>query len=189
MRPVSAILLAAGKGTRAGRFKPLLSWNGESFLSKVSRSMKEANLFREILVVTGFLSDRLQSELRTLGAHAVFNPEFEKGMHRSIRLGLRTLRSGWSGALIGHVDQPQLEPDDYAKIVRAFQNSTKSLVRPRFKGRPGTPAILGFEHLKEIENEPDSDYGCGYLFKRHPEEVLWVEMDDPKCTVDFDVYP
>jgi molybdenum cofactor cytidylyltransferase len=189
LRPVSAILLAAGKGTRAGGLKPLLLWNGESFLSKVFRSIKEANLFGEILVVTGFQSDRLQPELRTLGARAVFNPDFEKGMHRSIKVGLQTLRPGWSGALIALIDQPQLEAGDYAKIVRAFQNSTKSLVRPQFKGRPGTPAILGFVHLKEIENEPDSDHGCGYLFKRHPEEVLWVEMDDSKCTVDFDAYP
>jgi len=189
MKSVSAILLAAGKSSRAGRFKPLLPWNGERFISKVFRSMKEANVFREILVVTGFLSDLLLPELRTIGADAVFNPEFEKGMHRSIRLGLRSLRPGWSGALIAHVDQPQLESSDYARIVRAFQHSTKSLVRPCFKGRPGTPAILGFNYLEEIEAEPDADHGCAYLFERHPHDVLSVEMDNPGCTKDFDVYP
>ncbi len=189
MRPVSAILLAAGKGSRAGRFKPLLPWNDESFLSKVFRSMKEAGVFREIIVVTGFQSDRLQAELRTIGADSVFNPEFEMGMHRSIKLGLRTLSPGWSGALIAHVDQPQLEADDYAKIVRAFQNSTQSLVRPCFKGRPGTPAILGFKYLDEIEAEPDVDRGCAYLFERHFSDLLSVEMDNPNCTKDFDTYP
>jgi CTP:molybdopterin cytidylyltransferase MocA len=189
MRPVSALLLAAGKGSRAGKFKPLLQWKGESFLSKVFRSMKEADVFREILVVTGFQSDRLQAELRMIGTASVNNPEFEMGMHRSIKIGLGALRPGWSGALIAHVDQPQLEPDDYAKIVRAFENSTRSLVRPCFKGRPGTPAILGFEHLEEVQAEADADHGCGYLFLRHPDAVLFVEMDDSKCTVDFDTYP
>ncbi|HUK56962.1 MAG TPA: nucleotidyltransferase family protein [Nitrospiria bacterium] len=189
MKPVSAILLAAGKGSRAGGFKPLLPWNGESFLSKVFRSMKEAGLFGEIVVVTGFRSDRIEAELRAIGADAAFNPEFEKGMHRSIRRGLRALRPGWSGALIAHVDQPQLEPSDYAKIVRAFQNSARSLARPCFEGRPGTPAILGFEHLEEIEAEPDADRGCAYLFERHPRDVLSVEMDNPNCTKDFDAYP
>jgi molybdenum cofactor cytidylyltransferase len=189
MRPVSALLLAAGKGSRAGKFKPLLRWNGESFLSKVYRSMKEADVLREIVVVRGFQSNRLEAELQAIGAYSVINPEFEMGMHRSIKIGLRALRPGWSGALIAHVDQPQLEPDDYAKIVRAFENSAQSLVRPCFKGRPGTPSILGFEHLDEIQAEPDADHGCGYLFLRHPETVLFVEMDDSKCTMDFDTYP
>ena len=189
MRPVSALLLASGKGSRAGKFKPHLQWNGESFLSKVFRSMKEADVLWEIVVVTGFRSDHLQAELRTIGAASVFNPEFELGMHRSIKMGLRALQPGWSGALIAHVDQPQLGPDDYTKIVRAFENSTQSLVRPCFKGSPGTPAILGFEHLEEILAEPDADHGCGYLFLRHPETVLFVEMDDSKCTMDFDTYP
>jgi CTP:molybdopterin cytidylyltransferase MocA len=189
MGPVSALLLAAGKGSRAGKFKPLLQWNGESFLSKVFRSMKEADVFREILVVTGFHSDRLQAELQTIGAASVYNPEFEMGMHRSIKMGLCALRPGWNGALVAHVDQPQLEPGDYAKIVRAFENTNRSLVRPSFKGRTGTPAILGFEHLEEVLAEADADHGCAYLFPRYPDRVLIVEMDDSKCTMDFDSDP
>lgn len=189
MRPVSAILLAAGKGSRTGTFKPFLQWSGETFVSKVFRSLREAGVFQEIIVATGFQSSRLTVELESIQAISAYNPEFDKGIHSSIRAGLRALTPGWRGALIAHVDQPQLGPHDYTKIVRSFQNSTKALARPCFRGKPGNPAILGFEHLKEIEAEPEADHGCAYLFKRHPEDVLLVEMDDPKCTEDFDTYP
>lgn len=189
MKHVSAILLAAGKGSRIGTFKPLLLWHGESFISKILLSMRNAKTFREIIVVTGYQAVRLEGGLKIIHATTIFNPEYEKGIHSSIRAGLRALSPGWSGALVGHVDQPQLESRDFRKIVSAFQSSRKSLARPYFRGVPGNPAILGVGYLPEIEAEPDADHGCAYLFERHPEDVLCVEMDDGKCTQDFDTWP
>ena len=185
---VSALLLAAGKSTRAGFPKPLLHWKGESFVSKVFRSMKASASFRDILVVTGFENARTESELKAIGADFVYNPAFDTGMHSSIRLGLSVLAPGWQGALISHVDQPQLEPADYKTIVRAFQVTAKTLVRPVFKGQAGTPAILGIEHLPEINAEPDFDGGCAYLFTRHPGDVFHVEMENSRCLEDIDFY-
>jgi molybdenum cofactor cytidylyltransferase len=151
--------------------------------------MRDSGVFREILVVTGHEAAAVQSELGRIGALWVFNPDFAKGMHASIRRGLVGLRSGWAGALIAAVDQPQLRPSDYSRIATGFQHAAEprqALVRPVFGGQPGNPAILGAGYVSEILAEPDTDRGCAYLFKRHPEAVLEVVMEDRGCLEDFD---
>jgi xanthine/CO dehydrogenase XdhC/CoxF family maturation factor len=40
--------------------------------------------------------------------------------------------------------------------------------------------------MQEILNEPDGDYGCAYLLKRHPESVVTVPMDSHGILIDID---
>jgi len=189
VKSVSALILAAGQGTRASGFKPLLDWRGESFVAKVYRSLRESGGFQKVLVVTGFADRKIQAELTQMGAPSVYNANHAQGMHSSIKAGVHQLASGPespNGLLVALVDQPHLGPEDFRPLVRAFQTSDRSLIRPTYKARFGNPCILGADHFKEILAEPDLDRGCAYLFQRHPERVLAVEMADDKCLVDFD---
>jgi CTP:molybdopterin cytidylyltransferase MocA len=153
----------------------------------VHGALAGSGVFCEIVVVTGFSAELLKPELKRLKARSVYNPDFALGMHRSIRTGLSGLAPDWDAALIAMVDQPQLGAGDYRLIAEAYQNSSASLVRPWFRGEPGNPCILGRKHLPEILAEPDSDRGCAYLFKRHPDDVLNVEVGTDRYQIDFDV--
>lgn len=184
---VSAIILSAGMGTRAKALKPLLLWKEkETFLAKVYRSLLEAKAFQEIIAVTGFEKAKVEKEATKLGLTTTFNSNFQAGMHSSIRQGINSLKKSWEGVLICHVDQPQIEAEEYLGLFRVFQGPGITLARPAYKGRLGNPAIIGVEHLSEVLAEPDSDFGCAYLFKRHPAQSMALEMPSPRCLMDFD---
>jgi molybdenum cofactor cytidylyltransferase len=187
MKKVSAIILSAGMGVRARALKPLLLWKEEeTFLAKVYRSLSETQVLGEILAVTGFEHKRVEAEAKRLGLATVFNGDYEKGMHSSIRRGILSLKKSWDGVLIAHVDQPQMETEDFLGLVRAFASPEVTLARPAYRGRLGNPAIIGKEHLSEILSEPDRDFGCSYLFKRYPSHTLALEMPSARCLMDFD---
>lgn len=199
-RNVSAILLSAGLSKRAQSFKPLQIWPAgnppRTYLETVYGALVESGSFNEILVVTGHESARLEPLLDKMSALWVENAAYEFGMHGSIRVGLETLTPGWDGALIALVDQPHLRAQDYRGIVASFlcegnpaRAERKHLVRPKFRGTSGNPAIIGARYLSEIQNEPNQDRGCAYLFQRHPEAVIEHEMPTDAVLCDFDIAP
>lgn len=186
MKKVAALLLAAGKSSRAQRFKPLAPWRGETFVEKVYHSLAKTGALSEILVVTGFQHEVLNESLGRLGARSVFNPKFSTGMQSSIQIGLSSLKPGWDAALIALVDQPQLETTHYARLISCYQTGEAELLRPVYQGRMGNPAIIGSCFLEEVLKAPEMDSGCAYLFLAHAEQTAIVEMPDGLCLMDYD---
>ncbi len=182
----AAVILAAGKSSRAAQFKPLRKWGSETFLEKVYRSLSQAGAFGEIIIVTGHQANSLDEPIRALGARSVFNKRFNTGMQSSIQKGLSSLESAWDAALIALVDQPQLETEDYRAIIQRFVEANGGLARPAFEGRTGNPAVISRKYLPEILAEPESDRGCAYLFSRYPDDARIVEMPNDRCLFDFD---
>ena len=186
MNPVSAIILAAGKGQRfASAPKALLRHRERSFLEIAVKELRLAGV-TEIRAVTGAFREEVEAEAKRLQVSTVHNPRFEDGMHGSLRVGLEALTGEWKGALISLVDQPFLWAEDYRKLIEAFLRNPLRLVRPVYSGEPGNPAILPRAFLGEIQAEPPGDHGCAYLFKRHSAAVLEVPMERDACRIDID---
>ena len=148
-KKIAALVLAAGRSSRAKSFKPLLRWGLESFLEKVCRSLFETSRFEEILVVTGFQKESLEAALLKLSVNlvervsssiptssskkflisSVYNERYTTGMQSSIQCGLRHLSKEWDGVLIALVDQPQLDADDYSHLIQEFFVGERGLAR------------------------------------------------------------
>ena len=187
-KKVSAIILAAGLGPQAKALKPLLLWKEtETFLGKVYRSLLDTKAFQEIIVVTGCEPIEVEREAKRLGLKSIFNSDFEVGgMHSAIRIGLKSLKGPWDGVLVCHVDQPQIESDEYLGLVRAFSSSEVTLALPSYRGRLGHPALIGKEHFAEIQAQSDGDWEGSSLFKRYPSKTLALEMPTARCLMAFD---
>lgn len=182
---VAALILSAGKSTRALGFKPLFKWQDETYISKIHNTLTTSGSFYEILVVTGHNSDILQRYLKMHQIKWIFNPTYTHGMHSSIKTGLKALKSDWTSVLIVHVDQPHLEKEDYQVIVKSGLSSGKPLARPSFQGKHGNPSLIGNKFFEEILSEPDRDFGCSYLFDRHPHDVHFIEMKSDRTLYDY----
>jgi molybdenum cofactor cytidylyltransferase len=185
-KKISAVILAAGKSSRAAGFKPLLKWGGEPLIEKTYRSLSETRSLGEIVIVTGFQSEELEQSLLRLGARSILNKKYESGMLSSIQHGLSALSLDWDAALIALVDQPQLEVEDYRFILETFSADPRNLGRPFFAGKAGNPAILGRKYLNEILSAPESDRGCASLFSKYPGDTISIEMCNDRCLHDFD---
>jgi molybdenum cofactor cytidylyltransferase len=145
---VSAIVLAAGRSTRMGRFKPLLPFNDWTVIEQIVSVLVESPV-AEVLVITGH--DRVAVEQRLAGwpVRAVFNPRYGTGeMLSSIQAGLQAAAA--DAALIALGDQPALERSVVVQIVSAYEQGLGSIIFPSYQMRRGHPLLVGQQHWADI---------------------------------------
>lgn len=160
-------MLAAGFSRRMGKPKLELPLGDSSVLERSLAAAAEAPFFERVLVVREKL--REFPSFRTIA----IGEEAEKGMHRSVRAGIEALNP-CEAVSICLADQPFITAADYDALFGAWRVAaglSKSLLYPEHQGQRGNPAIVASTYFGEILKEPDSDRGCHYLFRRHPEKV------------------
>src|SRR5687767_3254263 len=106
----TAVLLAAGDGTRLGRGpKALLSFRGRTLVEVLSDVLLDGGC-REVVVVLGAGAESVR-KLPGLQRHTVVeNHDWQTGMGSSFRLGLGTARPP-DHVIVALVDQPGLTPE------------------------------------------------------------------------------
>jgi molybdenum cofactor cytidylyltransferase len=156
---VSGLILAAGLSGRMNAFKPLLDFNGKSFLINVIEKLSA--VCRKIVVVTGnnsskivnHLDDFLSGEQRCK-VETVYNEIYERGMFSSLRIGVQRCE-GADWIIYHFADQPSIPKKFYAE----FAGQTASgfdWIQPMNKGRKGHPILLGKKAADAIVNADDN---------------------------------
>jgi len=171
-RLISGILLAAGLSSRFGRQKLLEPWHGEALVRRAARSFLEAGLAPVIAVVSG---DRhLADALAGLPVTIETNPQPERGINTSIRIGIGALPRATPAALIGVADQPLLTAEAILKLVQAFEPG--KIVGPRYGDHGGNPVIFDRRFFPELMRLMEADRGGQVVVAAHPEAVIEVEL-------------
>ncbi|TMF47711.1 MAG: nucleotidyltransferase family protein [Chloroflexi bacterium] len=171
-RLISGILLAAGLSSRFGRQKLLEPWRGEALVRRAARSFLEAGLAPVIAVVSG---DRhLADALAGLPVTIETNPQPERGINTSIRIGVGALPRATTAALIGVADQPLLTAEAILKLVQAFEPG--KIVGPRYGDHGGNPVIFDRRFFPELMRLMEADRGGQVVVAAHPEAVIEVEL-------------
>ena len=171
-RLISGILLAAGLSSRFGRQKLLEPWRGEALVRRAARSFLEAGLAPVIAVVSG---DRhLADALAGLPVTIETNPQPERGINTSIRIGVGALPRATTAALIGVADQPLLTAEAILKLVQAFEPG--KIVGPRYGDHGGNPVIFDRRFFPELMRLKEADRGGQVVVAAHPEAVIEVEL-------------
>lgn len=97
MKEMQAIILAAGIGRRLGNLtdglpKCYLSLNGERIFERHLRLLRSRNI-KDIIVVTGYKKEKVESDFRAAGIEFVFNPFYATtNVLTSFWFGARFLR-------------------------------------------------------------------------------------------------
>jgi CTP:molybdopterin cytidylyltransferase MocA len=180
IRNVSAVVLAAGAGSRMGTPKALLTTaSGESWAAVACRVALAAGCAR-VVVVLGASADRV-----VVPADAailpVVNDDWQSGMASSLRVGLAAATG--DAALVFVVDMPELP----ASVPLRLLASGAPLVRAVFDGRPGHPVLIGREHWEAVSSSVSGDQGAREYLDAHG--VVEVECGDLYDGHDVDVPP
>ena len=131
--------------------------------------------------MTGYQAEAIRRELApTLTVH---NPKFMSGMHSSIRKGLQALEN-FDAVMICLADQPAISLDVLRALEAQFQPG--KIVFPTFQNERGHPVLISKNYVPEILAHEDGDYGCSYLFKRYPANVVTVPTDHASILQDID---
>jgi CTP:molybdopterin cytidylyltransferase MocA len=179
---VSAIVLAAGGGSRFGGGKLLAKLGGQPIIEAVLDNLREAPV-DEIIVVVGADAERLREVCERYGVRIVANEEWERGQSTSVLAGLRA--SGGRAAVVLLGDQPFVGARAVERLVAAFAEGTKVAVAT-YGGKRRNPVLFSREVWPLLEAELAGDEGARSVLRRHPELVVEVPCEGVGDPADVD---
>ena len=180
---ITAIVLAAGAGTRFGGGKLAATLAGRPVLQHVLDAVRAAGV-SELVVVVGPDTTDLDAAIDWHGATRVTNPDPARGLSSSVQVGIAALPATAEAALIVLGDQPMLSPGSSGRCSprRRRPNDPSSSRRyPADGGR--NPVLLGRAAFGMVE-EVQGDRGLGPVIAAHPELVREVAVDGGNPDVD-----
>ena len=181
---IGIILLAAGGSTRMGRPKQLLPYRGSTLL-RHAVDTAIATGFAPIVVVLGAEAERCRAEIAGLSVHAVVNPEWERGMGTSLRVGVGVLRReapGVAAVLIMLHDQPMITAAKLCEMAARWTPASCA-VASTYAGTLGVPALLARELFDEL-SVLDGNQGARRILEAHRSRLVSVAM--PEALHDMD---
>ena len=138
---VAAIVLAAGRSSRMGDFKPLLPFDGRTLIGHVVASLRAAGVTR-IHVVTGFNAEALAPEIDRLGVTRAQNADFDRGMLSSVQAGVASLPAETEAFLLMPVDVPLVRASTITRLLDAASADDAAVLYPAFRGERGHPPVI-----------------------------------------------
>lgn len=194
-RPHTAIIMAAGAGTRIGnRPKCLLERDGISLIERLVRLLAGEGL-SHVVVVLGHHASRVARQLEKIRDEAtrpvdlrwVINPRPDEGPGSSLRTGLCALPERVESVMVALADQPLIEGRDIAQLVDIWCEKAPeiSLLVPLYQGAPGHPIVLDRRVMHDVMQFPKGE-GVREWRQRHPDQVQVMVVDHPRCTMDID---
>ena len=181
---VSAILLAAGVGSRFGGGKLLAPYRGRPLIEGALVNLADAPV-EETVVVVGADATRLREVCEPHGARVVENPGWAEGMSTSVRAGLRELGPKVQAAVVLLADQPLVGAGAVERLVEAFERGARIAVAT-YGGRPRNPVLFSREVWPLLEAELSGDLGARSFLRRHSELVTPVPCDGVGDPADVD---
>jgi CTP:molybdopterin cytidylyltransferase MocA len=180
-RRVAGVLLAAGEGSRFGRPKALVEWDGQT-LAERGVGMLLAGGADPVLVVTGAARVDLTAEPRVLLVH---NEDWRTGMGSSLRTALRALPPDADAAVVALADQPLVGQQAVARLIAAARAGVDVAVAA-YEGKPRNPVLLAREHWPGVIALAAGDQGARAFLRARPDLVTLVECGDVSRPDDID---
>ncbi len=186
VRPIAAVLLAAGRSTRMRGSNKLLAEIGGKALVRIAAEQALASKAKPVIVVTGHERERVEAALKGLPVRLVHNPDFAEGLGTSVRAGISSVPSDADGAIICLGDMPQVDAALIDRLIAAFDPEKGALaVMPTIDGKRGNPVLWSrrfFPDLMAIEG----DVGARHLIGRYGEAVVEVPVLGKAALIDVD---
>ncbi len=170
---VGAVVLAAGGSSRLGRPKQLLVHEGRTLVRRAAEAAVAAGC-EPVVVVLGAHGEAVAAELTGLPVRTVDNPEWQLGMGRSLRVGVRALPEV-EAVLVLLCDQLRVDAAHLRVLVDTFARTHAPIVASGYEGARGVPALFSRALLPELE-ALEADQGARKVIVRDPSRVVEVPL-------------
>ena len=185
---ISAIVLAAGAGSRFGGGKLLAPYQGRPLVETVLSQLHVAPVNEIIAVVgdkTGEGGARLRHVCSLYGALIAENPRWEEGISASVKRGLAACSPDADAAVVVLGDQPLVGAGAVARLVEAHEGGATVAVAT-YGDKRRNPALFARGTWPMLREELSGDEGARGFLERHPEMVTEVPCDDVADPADVD---
>ena len=198
MTLTTAVLLAAGAGTRLGLGpKALLPFRGTTLLAHAADELLRGGC-SEVVVVVGADAERVRTTALPTGCRFVPNPRWEEGMGTSFAVGIRAAGDG--PVLVALVDQPGMDgrlievllaAHRPGRVTAAGYRSGHGVVGAgggagRDSLRRGHPVLFSPEHAALAASSAAGDSGARAYLAAHLDIVDLVDCSRFTDGADID---
>lgn len=181
---VTAVVLAAGGSSRMGEPKQLLPWVGQPLIAHCIAAATAAQDIRQTVVVVGCEAERVAEAVRNTTeqrVEIVVNENWNDGIGSSLLVGLAAADPAAVAACVLLGDEPGVATALIDRVIDAFQESEKPVVRPYYtddagKKIPGHPAVVGREVWAELK-ALHGDSGLRSLLAANPGWLQALPVD------------
>lgn len=173
-RGFAGVLLAAGRSSRMGRAKALLTFEGATVLARLVDVFR-ASALEPIVVVAG--PDTVAAA-RRISSVRVVEGDSNAPMIDSLARALETL-SDRDGAVAQPIDAPFTTTTMIQRLIAGPLGQARVLA---YRGAPGHPVLIPERLFKTISERPDG--GLRQVLAQEP--TARVEQDDERVLADLD---
>jgi CTP:molybdopterin cytidylyltransferase MocA/SAM-dependent methyltransferase len=179
----TAIVLAAGAGSRFGGHKLLATVESRPILQHVLDRLAEAGL-ADVIVVTGDDADDVETAITWRSERRVRNPDPGRGLSSSLQVGIAALGDDAAAALIVLGDQPRLSVDAVTALLASPPTADRPIVVPVYPDDGGRNPVLLGRATFDLAASTSGDRGLGPWLAANPGLVREVAVAGDNPDVD-----
>lgn len=184
---VVGLVLAAGRSSRMGAFKPLLPFGPKTVVEICIDNLRAGGL-DTIVVVIGQddRAEQLQHLLQSANVTFAVNPDPNSEMSASIATGVRALPAEAQAVVINPVDHAAVP----GEVVRRLVDERKQgalLVKPTWNQRGGHPVLVDLRFRDKLLNL-DPNGGLKAFLNEQQSQLKRVEVNSNCIARDMDTW-
>jgi len=184
---VAAIILAAGRSSRMGAFKPLLPFGPKTVIQTCVDNLRRGGIEVIVVVVAdGPAAADLKAHLKDSNVIVAVNPAAESEMGASVACGVLAAPKTTEAVVIIPADQPGVPGEVVSSLIDEWKKGAR-LVKPTTGGRGGHPVLVDLVFRAELLRL-DPDRGLKALFTDHEAEVVRLEVNSNYIARDMDTW-
>ena len=180
---VTAVVLAAGAGSRFGGGKLLAQISGRPVLQHVLDALATAGV-GEVIVVLGRDAAAVEAAIAWRGERRVVNPEPERGLTSSLQVGFEAVDKSAGSVLVALGDQPLVSATGIRALLDAQPKRGHPFVVPVYADGHGRNPVLVRRPAFHLIAEATGDRGLGPVLAAHPGLVTAIPVSGSNPDVD-----
>lgn len=185
MHKTGAIILAAGKSSRLGGIKQLLSYRNKTLLQHTIDELKLAGA-APVIVVTGAHAETITAAIDQTGIDLIYNAQWAQGMASGIVAGVQNMLSRHKNInriIFAVSDQPFVSASLFQQLYEVQTISSKNIVASAYADTLGIPVLFTQKYVDQLL-ALKGDEGAKKLLKVFQEDV--ARVDFPLGRIDID---
>ncbi len=130
-----------------------------------------------LIVVAGDHADAVRRELHSRNVMLVINPDYDDGLSKSLRYGLKMLHPDTRAVMLSLGNRPYITPEIVLSIIRTYKTSRAPLVVPTHSQMRGHPVLFDTILIPELMKS-HGDSGGRTVIERHQNELAQLDIAD-----------
>lgn len=131
----------------------------------------------DIIMVVGDHAEQARQEMCRHDIKLVVNPDYNEGLSKSLRSGLKMLTSQTRAVLLSLGNRPFITPDIVLRLIRAYKTSQTTLVVPAHSQMRGHPVLFDTCLVPELL-KVHGPTGGRSVIEHHSHDLTQIDIDD-----------